>query len=226
MYDYVESATPLNMHTDDHRSNHIHMPPIRVDAEHPWFNLIGSFIPSPDWFTGFYLYEPFDDISRNYWDQFKLNLYPWDAGTDEGRTYTSVDLKLDPQLPVARFNTSMAQARNNVFLSPDGSRVPPVAEFQCKFWVCGINDDPLGEACNMPNWPPANGCDVLRYPGCDQQCEPEQVGCKECKNGEFYFNCCDALTEPLNGNCKRSSAVAWRALGAAMITLGSLAMMW
>lgn len=221
LLDIVKSRTGFNVDVNDRRFNHVHLPPLRVDANHLWINLIAALSPSPDWFTGFYLFEPFDEISRHFWDQFVLHLYPWDAGTDEGDSYMSVDLPLDPQLPVARFTTTMAKQRSNAFLSPDGATIPHVAEFQCKFWVCGINDDPDGENCNMPDWPPANGCDVLRYPGCERQCTMDQPGCQECKNGEFYFSCCESLTEPMNGDCT-SSGTVWRVMGATLVSLVSL----
>jgi Spondin_N len=158
--------------------------------------------PSPDWFTGFYLLNTIDDYDRTFWSRIKIQTYPWDAGTDAGQSYTATDSDLDPKIPVQRFTPE--NSPNGIFVSPDGKSVLPVAEWECVLHVCPNISD-----CDMENWPPANGCDVLKYPGCDVACDPTNstTSCQECvpKSGQagkvYYNDCCQSGFDPVKGNC-------------------------
>lgn len=186
--------------------------------------------PSPDWYTGFYLLDTIDEYDRTYWNRMIIHTYPWDAGTDEGDTYTSIDLDLDPPINVERIFKANAPP-GGIFVSPDGD-VRPTAEWDCLLHVC-----PGTEDCDKENWPPANGCDLLKYPGCENECNPEVERCQECKpkakDGErkvFYSNCCQSNYEPLRGKCGNGSysagPVVKMTLGAALTTLGLLWALW
>jgi hypothetical protein len=168
-----------------------------------------------------------------------IHTYPWDAGTDGGTTYTDVDYDLDPKINVERIYKKNALP-NGIFLSPAGDVVLPVAEWDCALHVCNSSDD-----CELENWPPANGCDKLKWPGCDDVCNPEAGdACQECKpkksqsrrqpdsetegGGEaeeriFYKSCCQSNFEPLVGSCQGAYGAAGGGSGAAAIT-GMLAM--
>ena len=62
----------------------------RVDRKHHLMSLVSMLGPSPDWVVGVSALEL---CSRNCtWLENKtLNLYPWDAGTDSGITYTVIN---------------------------------------------------------------------------------------------------------------------------------------
>lgn len=50
-------------------------------------SLVASIIPSPDWFVGVSKYELCTE-NGSWLESAIYNLYPWDAGTDAGITYT------------------------------------------------------------------------------------------------------------------------------------------
>jgi len=209
----------VNMKHDD--LNYKYLPPIRVRESHPFLSAIAAFDPSPDWFTGFYMMDTVDEYTRNYWDHFKLETYPWDAGTDGGLTYTATDNELEKPENVTRFTVETAP--NGIFVSPKG-KILPTAEFECVLHTCPIED----EDCKKPNWPPANGCDVLRYPECDNECDPKvDKPCERCvRESELdaevlYFpDCCLVGREPKTGK-----SCAQRESGAREVTKAAVALL-
>lgn len=50
-------------------------------------SLVASVVPSPDWFVGVSKYELCTE-SGSWLESAIYDLYPWDAGTDSGITYT------------------------------------------------------------------------------------------------------------------------------------------
>jgi Spondin_N len=67
---------------------------------HPLLTLVSMVAPSPDWFVGVSALPLFD--TGRWVDRLTLDLRPWDAGTDGGRSYESPDAPLDPRQPIAR----------------------------------------------------------------------------------------------------------------------------
>jgi len=136
-----------------------------------------------------------------------IRTYPWDAGTDAGDSYTAVDHELDP--PQGVFRITPDNAPNGIFVSPNGKEVLPVAEWQCVLHTCDAGVP--AKDCHKSNWPPANGCDLLKYPGCDESyCDPDTDSpCQACKPKEyddgavvFYPDCCQSNHEPMIGSCQ------------------------
>lgn len=186
---------------EHHEANYVYIPPVEVDFEYPFLNAAAGISPSPDWFTGFYLFDTVDEYDRTYWDHFTIRTYPWDAGTDAGQHYTSEDRDMDPSENVFRMFPNRVP-ESGAFLSHDGKEVLPVGEFECVLHTCPIYDS----NCLKPNWPPANYCDVLKYPTCDKYCTPGQDEvCEPCKgNGYeprtvFHPDCCAAGKDPRRG---------------------------
>jgi hypothetical protein len=189
--------------------NYIFIPGITVSADFNFVNGIVGFVPSPDWFTGFYLFDTIDEYDRTYFNRFLLHTYPWDAGTDGGETYTSTDIDLDPPVIVSRIYPQNAPGANgNIFVSPQDGSVKPTGEFECRLHVCPLENP----ECEKENWPPEYGCDVFRFPGCDIPCKAEDVlnataQCMECVRNEndavihYYPNCCRSNMIPKDGNC-------------------------
>ena len=71
-----------------------------ISQSHPLVTLVSMIAPSPDWFvgvTGLSLFE-----GGQWLDQRRVELLPWDAGTDSGQTFTSPDLVTAPPAPIAR----------------------------------------------------------------------------------------------------------------------------
>ena len=89
-----------------------------VSQSFPLVTLVSMIAPTPDWFVGVSALPLFED---NHWvDERRVELIPWDAGTDSGATFTSPDLPTTPSVPIARLLTAP--------LSP-GGRVTPLGTF-------------------------------------------------------------------------------------------------
>jgi len=69
-----------------------------IDREHPLVSLVTMVAPSPDWFVGvdgLSLVEGGDWVAERV-----VTLYPWDAGTDDGGSYTAADADSQPRVPI------------------------------------------------------------------------------------------------------------------------------
>ena len=86
--------------------------------------------------------------------------YAWDAGSDAGTTYTSLESDLDPPIPITRFIPATAPEGGEL-RGPDGQSVPVVAEWEC-FLVVGDQDIVLPD------------CDWFANPCCN---ETDKLNC-------------------------------------------------
>jgi hypothetical protein len=83
----------------------------------PLLTLVSMIAPSPDWFVGVSAVPLF---RNGAWvDEMRVDLDPWDAGTDGGATFEAPDVPLSPHVPVSRILTAP--------LSP-GGRVTPLGQ--------------------------------------------------------------------------------------------------
>ncbi|KAK0164904.1 hypothetical protein PV328_003471 [Microctonus aethiopoides] len=99
----------------------------RVDRNHHLMSLVSMIVPSPDWFVGVSGLELC--LSNCSWVEHKeLNLYPVDAGTDDGITYMSPDSKSDPVEPIKRITTSSPNDTRSPFYDPLGFDMKPMAK--------------------------------------------------------------------------------------------------
>ncbi len=131
--------------------------------------------PSPDWFVGVAGADLFVD---NAWvDQLVVQLYPYDAGTDSGPTFTSSNQPTNP--PENIFRIEQAPFLNNGAVLPLGTftftRVPDLAE--------DTDDDAVPDV--------ADNC--LLQPNADQRDS----------NNDGFGNACDA---DLNNDCQTDFA--------------------
>ena len=60
---------------------------VTVTADHPHITLLSMIAPSPDWFVGVFGLSLLD-AEGNWADALTVNLYPWDAGTEEGDDFS------------------------------------------------------------------------------------------------------------------------------------------
>ncbi|MGH0144291.1 UNVERIFIED_CONTAM: hypothetical protein FKN15_005125 [Acipenser sinensis] len=66
-----------------------------VFARHSLLSFIVRIVPSPDWFVGV---DSLNLCEGDQWkEQLSLDLYPWDAGTDSGFTFSSPNFATIPQ---------------------------------------------------------------------------------------------------------------------------------
>ena len=69
-------------------------------STHSLLSLVSMIAPSPDWFVGVH---GFDLQANGMWvDEVTLTLDPYDAGTDNGTTYTSANADTSPKDPISR----------------------------------------------------------------------------------------------------------------------------
>ena len=89
----------------------------RADTAHPYVSVVAMIAPSPDWFAGI------SNISLRkdgkWVEKATYTLYAWDAGTDNGTTYTAPDDNTMPRQSV-RLNAA-PQFRGADGMKPVGS---------------------------------------------------------------------------------------------------------
>ena len=68
-----------------------------IYATHSLVTLVTMVAPSPDWFAGVAGLQLFQNGS---WIDTTVQLYPWDAGTDDGATFASADSPSSPHVPI------------------------------------------------------------------------------------------------------------------------------
>ena len=89
-----------------------------ISQSHPLITLVSMIAPSPDWFVGVSALPLF--AGGQWVDERRIELLPWDAGTDSGATFTSPDLVSAPPVPIAPIASAP--------LAPSG-RVVPLGTF-------------------------------------------------------------------------------------------------
>jgi len=76
---------------------------VEVHQSHPLLTLVTMVAPSPDWFVGVGGLPLFAD--GRWVDTMTIELRPWDAGTDAGRSYESADAPVNPRQPITRLTS-------------------------------------------------------------------------------------------------------------------------
>lgn len=93
-----------------------------VDEDHPLVSAISMIAPSPDWFSGLYnlpLWKENSDGDDVWYNKFQAYVYAWDAGTEEGDSYSLGNAATSPKegmLPFMAGNTA-----DEVFVSENSS---------------------------------------------------------------------------------------------------------
>jgi len=73
---------------------------IITTEEFPLLSLVSMIAPSPDWMVGINSISLLDN-NGNWENEISIDLYPYDAGTDNGMDYTSTNMNSDPQEPIS-----------------------------------------------------------------------------------------------------------------------------
>lgn len=82
-------------------------------------------VPSPDWFVGL---SSFDLCERRKWKSYiKVDLYPMDAGTDRGLTFTSPDWESEPRETIYRLSPNKPPHSASAFYYKNMTSLPPIA---------------------------------------------------------------------------------------------------
>jgi hypothetical protein len=130
--------------------NFVYLPPLEVSVDFNFISGLAGILPSPDWFSGFYMFDVINEYSGTYYDSFLIRTYPWDAGTDSGERFTDIKHDTDPPETVVRLTPK--NTPNKASLSADGTQIKFVAEWECVLHACPEEQSD----CQKPDWPPEN----------------------------------------------------------------------
>ena len=106
-----------------------------------------NFLLFQDWFTGIYDYAPIS-ASNTWYSEFTIETYPWDAGTEDGDTFSTENPATDPQVAILQL-TKDTVPENGVFLSPDMTTVLPVSRITCT----AVGDTGMGSTSGSASMP-------------------------------------------------------------------------
>ncbi|GAB0098587.1 F-spondin [Sergentomyia squamirostris] len=144
----------------------------RVDSKHHLVSLVSMIDPSPDWIVGVSGLELC--LSNCSWIENKvLNLYPWDAGTDSGPSYTSPDQPTNPRDVIRRIKSNFPNDPRSPFYDENGGEMKAMARLyisrqrlydkNCEAAVSG-EEYPGGgggsRACDTSPWSSWSSCSV------------------------------------------------------------------
>ncbi|EZA49891.1 hypothetical protein DMN91_012061 [Ooceraea biroi] len=98
----------------------------RVDRRHPLLSVASMLGPSPDWVVG---------VSKlnlcqkdcSWAKSMIIDLYPWDAGTDNGISYMSPNSETKPREKMKPITTSYPEDPRSPFYDPTGRPMHPLA---------------------------------------------------------------------------------------------------
>ncbi|KAF7238662.1 Spondin-2 [Varanus komodoensis] len=94
-------------------------------SRHPLVSLAVRIVPSPDWFVGI---DSVNLCDKDHWkQQLTLELFPYDAGTDSGFTFSSPNFATIPQETVTPITASSPSHPANSFYYPKLKNLPPIA---------------------------------------------------------------------------------------------------
>ena len=89
----------------------------QIPQTHPLVTLVSMIAPSPDWFVGVSALALFEN--GQWIAERRIDLVPWDAGTDSGSTFMSPNQVTTPPQAISRIVTSPLSPSGNV--SPLGT---------------------------------------------------------------------------------------------------------
>jgi len=100
---------------------------IFVDTNHTQVSVMTKLVPSPDWFVGL---DSLDLCSQGAWlESVITEVFPLDAGTDNGFTFTSPNWATDPKGEVFTMTSQFPTHPAGSFNYPHLARLPTLAVF-------------------------------------------------------------------------------------------------
>lgn len=75
-----------------------------VSSDFPYITLVSMLAPSPDWFVGVASLPLMEN--GNWIENKTIDLLVYDAGTDDGETYSAADANTDPKQPISQLTTT------------------------------------------------------------------------------------------------------------------------
>ncbi|XP_078421240.1 spondin-2-like isoform X1 [Cetorhinus maximus] len=93
-----------------------------VTPTHPLVSFLVRIIPSPDWFLGA---NSINLCENDNWKKsYTLDLFPWDAGTDSGFTFSSPNFATNPQETIFQITAKYPSHPANSFYYPRLEALP------------------------------------------------------------------------------------------------------
>ncbi|KAM7345702.1 spondin-1 isoform 1-T3 [Cochliomyia hominivorax] len=172
----------------------------RVDSQHHLISFVSKIDPSPDWIVGVSGLDLC--LSNGTWVETKVhNLYPWDAGTDSGPSYTSPAEPQQPPDVVRRIKPNFPNDPRSPFYDPSGAPMKPLATLYINRRrlyekTCTKSDkDNEPQECATTPWSPWDDCTAQCGPG-------KQYHTREFRNPELAsrFKCLTTLREERDCN--------------------------
>jgi len=113
---------------------------LSLDHDFPSITFLSAIGASPDWFVGVSNLSPLS--SNGTWaDEMMINLFPLDAGTEEGESFSTANPPTEPPQPVSRLDTDP----NSIFFDQ-----PPIARLRLeRVLVCDFNQDGICNAADL-----------------------------------------------------------------------------
>ena len=98
----------------------------RVDKKHPLLSVASMLGPSPDWVVGV---SKFNLCQKDctWLSRATIDLYPWDAGTDNGISYMSPNSETKPREKMKPITTSYPEDPRSPFYDPTHRPMLPLA---------------------------------------------------------------------------------------------------
>ncbi|XP_044537361.1 spondin-2 [Gracilinanus agilis] len=98
---------------------------LEAHSRHSLVSFLVRIVPSPDWFVGV---DSVNLCEGNRWkEQVTMDLFPYDAGTDSGFTFSSPNFATIPQDTVKEITSSSPSHPANSFYYPRLKSLPPIA---------------------------------------------------------------------------------------------------
>ncbi|XP_014229474.1 spondin-1-like isoform X2 [Trichogramma pretiosum] len=138
----------------------------RVDQQHHLVSVVSMIDPSPDWFLGVSGLELCLD-NCSWVDQKQLNLYPIDAGTDNGLSYEASDSPTEPRDVIRRITNTWPADERSPFYDESAIDMKPMGRLYLKRQRiyekhCDRLDvtESSEEACRVGEWGEWTNCSV------------------------------------------------------------------
>lgn len=151
----------------------------RVDKKHPLLSVASMLGPSPDWVIGV---SKLNLCQRDCsWKKSEIiDLYPWDAGTDNGISYMSPNSETKPREKMKKITTFYPEDPRSPFYDPSGKPMLPLARLYLKrekviqrscdesslqqqlteFEVAENTEDTIRPECATTDYTELSGCSV------------------------------------------------------------------
>jgi len=115
--------------------------PISMNNFKRYLSAITRFNPSPDWFSGFYDFDCINPETDSWFEEFELQTYLFDGGTEEGNIFSNMNQPTEPSQPITQFTDNLSDIMKEEFLSETDNTttatIPPLITFTCKL----VGDD-------------------------------------------------------------------------------------